>query len=73
VDLPFASRFRQPEGLVLQFDIGANLESEDWPATMIARNYLRHFLEFVETQSVSALCLFNFHIGECMFVHSLLG
>jgi hypothetical protein len=29
VDLPFASRFRQPEDLVLQFDIGANLELLD--------------------------------------------
>jgi hypothetical protein len=26
VDLPFASRFCQPELLVLQFDIGTNLE-----------------------------------------------
>jgi hypothetical protein len=27
--LPFASRFRQPERLVLQFDIGANPELLD--------------------------------------------
>jgi hypothetical protein len=36
-------------------------------------NYLCHFLEFVETQLVSVLCLFNFHIRECSLTAHLVN